>query len=222
MAVMCLVAERFIYVYTEKHQKNVTLLCRVLATLVLLILPWVLASVLLVPTFFYGLLARAESPSCLFKVDDSYLLACQLLAFIPASFGVFILAPCTGLLDCLKPAACFYKPETPHGESSRVTTIVSLFAVFSELPFCIVKVIQLRMECNSPECHTFDEMITLAMWIRLVKAAIFPFFWLAYTDIRDAMKCECDWEYCCGDNYEDYDEVSNIEDDPGMPLARRS
>ena len=225
LAVFCLVLERFVYVYTEKKQKNVPFCCSTLGTVLLLLLPWLGAAAMLVPTFLSGLLARSADPdSCLFKVNDSYFLASHLLAFVPASLGVFILAPCTGLIDCLRPKTCFYTPVTPRGESMTVTTIVTLFSIFCEVPWVVVRLLMMRMECNSPDCVALSEGLTIAMWVRLAKAAIFPFIWLAYTDIRDAMKCNFDCDYLCGDWDEDLDDENRKieESDPGYPLTRRA
>ncbi|XP_005104918.1 uncharacterized protein LOC101860676 [Aplysia californica] len=224
-AVFCLVLERFVYVYTEKKQKNILPLARTIGTVILMLVPWVFSLIILLPTFLSGLLAKStKSDSCLFKVDDSFFLACQLLAFIPASFGVFIFAPFTGLLDCLRPKRCFYRPLTPRGESSTVTTIVTLFSIFCEAPYCIVRVLMMRMECNSPDCTRLAEGLTLTMWLRISKAAVFPFIWLAYTDIRDAMKCKFDLDAVCGDDddFGDDDDDRKLEDtDPGYPLTVR-
>uniref|UniRef100_A0A0B7ADB5 G-protein coupled receptors family 1 profile domain-containing protein n=1 Tax=Arion vulgaris TaxID=1028688 RepID=A0A0B7ADB5_9EUPU len=113
-AVLSLVLERFLYVYTEKKQKNVKPLVEKIGTAVLMISAWILSCIYLLPIFFGGLLAKSTNPEqCVYKVDDRYFLAAQLLSFVLPSLGVFILAPFTGLLDCLRPKRCFYRPLTP-------------------------------------------------------------------------------------------------------------
>uniref|UniRef100_A0A0B7AG18 Uncharacterized protein n=1 Tax=Arion vulgaris TaxID=1028688 RepID=A0A0B7AG18_9EUPU len=80
-------------------------------------------------------------------------------------------------------------PDT-KGESMTVTSIVSLFSIFCEVPYCVVRVLMMTMECNNSYCSRFSEALTLTMWIRVCKAGIFPFIWLAYSDIRNAMLCQ--------------------------------
>lgn len=190
-AVLSLVFERFIYVYTEKKQKNVKPWAARVGTIILIIAPWFLSFLFLLPIFQGGFLTKSRDMNqCLYKVDDGYFVASQLISFIPASLGVFLLAPFTGLLDCLRPNRCFYKPLTPKLESMTITAIVSLFSIFCEAPYCIVRVLMMRMECNNPYCSRFSEALTMTMWVRVCKASIFPFIWLAYTDIRDAMLCQ--------------------------------
>ncbi|GFN92135.1 hypothetical protein PoB_001864100 [Plakobranchus ocellatus] len=210
-AVFSLVLERFVYVYTEKRQRKLKPLAQILGTVVLFAAPWLISCLFLLPVYFSGLLAKAKDPqSCLYKIDDHFFVASQLISFIPASLGVFILAPFTGLLDCLRPKSCFYKPLTPKGESMTVTTIVTLFSIFAEAPFCIVRVLMMRLECNNPYCTRFSETLTTTWWIRIVKAAIFPFIWLFYTDIRDAMRCQMDFSLSDGGMDSD-DEEDGLE-----------
>ncbi|GFS10758.1 cell surface protein [Elysia marginata] len=209
-AVLSLVFERFVYVYTEKRQRKIKPVAQILGTIVLLIVPWVFSCLFLLPVFFGGLLARANDPSsCLYKTDDHFFLATQLLSFIPPSLGVFILAPFTGLLDCLRPKSCFYQPLTPKGESMTVTTVVTLFSIFAEAPFCTVRILMMRLECNNPYCTRFSEALTVTWWVRIIKAAVFPFVWLFYTDIRDAMGCHMDFSMSDGDM--DSDEEDEFE-----------
>ncbi|CAG5125998.1 unnamed protein product [Candidula unifasciata] len=187
-AVLSLVLERFIYVYTEKTQKNIKPWAAKIGTTILMFLPWILSCLILLPIFYAGLLAKFTDPNqCLFKVNEGYFVASQLMSFILPSLGVFILAPFTGLLDCLRPKRCFYKPLTPRGESMAITATVSLVSIFCEAPYCVVRVLMMTVECNNSYCSRFSEALTLAMWIRVCKAGVFPFIWLAYTDIRDAL-----------------------------------
>ncbi|RUS86324.1 hypothetical protein EGW08_005909 [Elysia chlorotica] len=193
-AVLSLVFERFVYVYTEKRQRKIKPLAQILGTIVLLVVPWLISTLFLLPIYFGGLVAKARDPNmCLYKTDDHFFVATQLISFIPPSLGVFILAPFTGLLDCLRPKRCFYKPLTPKGESMTVTTVVTLFSIFAEAPFCIVRVLMMRLECNTPDCTRFSETLTVTWWVRIIKTAVFPFVWLFYTDIRDAMGCQMDF-----------------------------
>lgn len=209
-AVLSLVSERFVYVYTEKRQRKIKPLAQILGTIALLVAPWVASCLFLIPLFIGGLVARSNDPSsCLFKTNDNFFLAAQLMSFIPPSVGVFILAPFTGLLDCLRPKSCFYRPVTPKGESTTVTTVVTLFSIFAEAPFCTVRILMMHLECNNPYCTRFSEALTITWWVRIMKAAVFPFVWLFYTDIRDAMGCHMDFSVLDGET--DSDEDDEIE-----------
>ncbi|CAL1546999.1 unnamed protein product [Lymnaea stagnalis] len=221
-AVLSLVFERLVYVYTEKRQKNLRPKAEKIGTVVLFLAPWVLACLTLVFTFYGGLIIRHPDQSqCLYKVNDDYFVASQLLSFLPASIGVFVLAPFTGLLDCLRPNRCFYRPLTPKGESMTVTAFVSLVSIFAEAPYCIVRVLMMRMMCNNPFCSKFSEALTITIWIRLCKTAIFPFVWLAYTDIRDAMLCQLNFGYNSDeeDEEEDFDDPDQGQDSQKIPLT---
>ncbi|BFY97717.1 hypothetical protein BsWGS_00757 [Bradybaena similaris] len=221
-AVLSLVLERFTYVYTEKKEKYIKLWVAKIGTAILMILPWILSCLILLPIFYAGLLAKFTDPNqCLFKVDDTYFVATQLLSFIVPSLGVFILAPFTGLLDCLRPKRCFYKPLTPRGESMAVTATVSLFSIFCEAPYCVVRVLMMTMECNNSYCSRFSEALTMAMWVRICKAAIFPFIWLAYTDIREALLHLSTTKQTDKDT--DFDNDDNDTDDvQKLPLTKSS
>lgn len=208
--------------YTEKKEKNIKLWVAKIGTAILMILPWILSCLILLPIFYAGLLAKFTDPKqCLFKVDDTYFVASQLLSFIVPSLGVFILAPFTGLLDCLRPKRCFYKPLTPRGESMAVTATVSLFSIFCEAPYCVVRVLMMTMECNNSYCSRFSEALTMAMWVRICKAAIFPFIWLAYTDIREALLHLSTKQQTDKDT--DYDNDDDDKDDvQKLPLTKSS
>ncbi|KAK0070106.1 histamine H1 receptor [Biomphalaria pfeifferi] len=206
-AVAFLVFERFMYIYTEKHKTLLLMKSKKITTMVLILLPWILSLLVLLPIFQSAILVKSEDQnSCLFKVNDGFFFAAYILAFFPPSILVGTLTPFTGLLDCLRPNSCSYKPLTPKGESLTVTAFVSFCSIFSEAPYCIVRLLMLKMECNNPYCSRFSEALTMTMWIRISKAALFPFIWLAYTDIRDAVLCQIK----LSDDSVDYDDENDI------------
>lgn len=221
-AVFSLVLERFIYVFTEKKQIYVKPWASRLITVVLLVSPWLLAAILLVPTFYGGMLAKSSNgDNCLFKVNENYFVAAQLLSFIPASLAVFVAAPYTGLLDCLRPNRCFYTPLTPKGESVTVTAFVSLCSIFAEAPFSIVRVLVMKMECDNSVCVGLVHALTMTIWVRLCKTAIMPFIWLAYTDIRNAMLCQLSFGEDPNDDEDDeeeFEEPEQVDDTQKLPL----
>ncbi|KAH9492457.1 hypothetical protein Btru_029149 [Bulinus truncatus] len=220
-AVASLVFERFIYVYKEKQNKYLFLKANKLITVMLLILPWIMSVLILLPPFQASILIKSEDQnSCLFKVNENYFVASHLLAVIPPSVFVVLLAPFTGLLDCMRPNHCTYKPLTPKGESVTVTAFVSLCSIFAEAPYCIVRLLMLTMECNSAFCSRFSEALTMTMWIRISKAAIFPFIWLSYTDIRDAILCNLNISNSFLDADDEDDEIDEGKDVQKFPLTQ--
>lgn len=189
LAVLGLVMERLVYVFTERRGTHLTRFATWVNCALYCLLPWLVAAILVVPIFYEALVEPVSDQHCAFRVRDHYFLALQILSFLPAALAVFITAPLAGLLDCLRSDKCTYSPSTPRGESLVIAVLVSVLAVFCETPYFVVRMLIMCMECNNPYCSRFNDGVTGGMWLRIAKAAAMPFLWMVYSDIRDAMMC---------------------------------
>lgn len=198
--------ERLVYVFTERRGQKLNRLATWFNCALYFILPWVTAVILVVPMFYKALVQRVPEAECAFTVRENYFLALQVVSFLPAAAAVFLTAPLAGLLDCLRSKKCAYIPSTPRGESLVIACLASVLAVFGESPFFIVRMLIMCLECNHPSCSRFNEGITISMWIRVAKAAVFPFLWLVYSDLRDAMLCRLHYKKVKNENIEDEDD----------------
>lgn len=214
LAVFTLVLERLVYVFTERRGTYLTRLATWINCALYFALPWLLAVILVVPVFFEALAQRVQGAECAWRVKDYYFLALQVLSFLPAALAVFVTAPLAGLWDCLRHDACAATPSTPKGESLVVGVLVSLLAVCGEAPYFTVRVMVLGLQCDSPYCSAFNQGVSGGMWLRLAKAALMPFIWLVYSDLRDAMLCRIRYKKAPRNNRSDH-----VEEDEQFHLV---
>ena len=189
LAVFGLVMERLVYVYTERRGTALTRCATWINCALYCLLPWVLATLLVLPVFYEALVERVPHEPCAFRVRAHYFLLLHVLSFLPAALAVFVTAPLAGLLDCLRAERCSYPPSTPRGQSLVIAVVLSFMAVFFESPYFVVRVLIMSVECSNSYCARFSEGVTGGMWLRIAKAAAMPFVWLVYSDVRDAMLC---------------------------------
>lgn len=214
LAVFGLVTERLVYVFTERRGTSLTRCATWVNCALYFLLPWVVATLLILPIFYEALVERVPEQHCAYTVRDHYFLALEILSFLPAALAVFVTAPLAGLLDCLRSDNCTSFPGTPRGESLVIAVLVSFLAVFCETPYFVVRMLIMCLECNNPFCSRFNEGVTGGMWLRIAKAAAMPFLWLVYSDIRDAMLCRM--------QYKKVRNPANIEDEDNYRLVNTS
>ncbi|XP_076444070.1 uncharacterized protein LOC143282346 [Babylonia areolata] len=189
LAVLGLVLERLVYVHTERRGTSLTRCATWLNCALYFLLPWALSALLLVPLFHLALAGPVPGEPCAFRVRDSYFLAAHVLSFLPAAVAVFVAAPLAGLLDCVRSEKCTSTPSTPRGESLLIAVLLSALTVFGETPYFVVRVLVMCLECDDAFCSRFQQGVTAGMWLRIAKAALMPFLWLVYSDVRDALLC---------------------------------
>lgn len=189
LAVLGLVLERLVYVYTERRGTYLTRLATWINCGLYCLLPWLLALVLLLPVFYEALVDRVPHVPCAWRVRDHYFLALQVLSFLPAALAVLMTAPLAGLWDCLRQERCVATPSTPRGESLVLAALVSVVAVFGETPYSVARALLLALPCRAPPCPSFQQGLSAGIWLRLAKAAVMPFLWLVYSDLRHALLC---------------------------------
>lgn len=206
LAVLGLVVERLVYVFTERRGMVLTRLATWLNCVLYFLLPWAASAILVLPIFYEALVERLTDHTCAWRVRDHYFLFLQILSFVPAATAVFFTAPLAGLLDCLRSRECHYTPSTPRGESLVIATLVSVLAVLGEMPYFVVRVLIMCMECNHPLCARFNDGVTGGMWVRIAKAAVMPFIWLSYSDMRAAMLCRFSYKKVKNSSPEDDDD----------------
>ncbi|KAK7480025.1 hypothetical protein BaRGS_00028758 [Batillaria attramentaria] len=206
LAVFGLVMERLVYVFTARRGMTLRRLATWTNCALYFLLPWAVAALLVLPVFYEALVERVQDETCAWRVRDNYFLILQILSFVPAATAVFFTAPLAGLWDCLRSRECHYTPSTPRGESLAIAVLVSVLAVFCETPYFVVRMIIMCMECNHPHCQRFNEGLTDGMWVRIAKAAVMPFIWLVYSDIRDAMLCRLHYKKVKNESAADEDD----------------
>lgn len=189
-----LVVERLVYVFTERRGRLLTRFAKWFNCALYILLPWLLSILLLVPIFLTALAERVPGEACAYRVRERHLLAVQIISFLPAATALFFAAPAAGLLDCLRSKECHALPSTPRGESLAVACLVSVLAVCGEAPYFVVRALLMRLECSNPYCARFNAGVTAGMWVRIAKAAVLPFLWLAYSDFRDALLCRFNYK----------------------------
>lgn len=205
LAVFGLVMERLVHVFAARRGMLLNRLATWINCVLYFLLPWVVAAILVLPVFYEALVERVQGETCAWRVRENYFLILQILSFLPAAAAVFFTAPLAGLWDCLRSRECHHTPSTPRGESLVIACLVSVVAVFFEMPYFVVRMIIMCVECDHPHCARFNEGLTDGMWVRIAKAAVMPFIWLAYSDVRDAMLCRLHYKKV-RDDVEDEDD----------------
>ncbi|ESO89630.1 hypothetical protein LOTGIDRAFT_164935 [Lottia gigantea] len=189
MTVLSAVIERSIFVIKKT---NLNGLLKWIVTVILFLAPWIIAAILILPLFYVGMGDPETDKECVYTGDQDLFIAAQVVSYILPGLLIVPLALVTGVYHVKKIEV---KPLEKilillKREAVSVISLVTVFSLVMEVPSFVVGMLNMTMHCTGPSCLGLRGT-EIALWVRIIKISVYPFLWLAYSDIRSCLPCVC-------------------------------
>ncbi|XP_041371811.1 uncharacterized protein LOC121385268 isoform X1 [Gigantopelta aegis] len=192
MTCLALCLERFAFILQRPPPFK---FFQIVLSVVLLVVPWVLGCIIIIPLFFGGYVKGDPEMGCVIEVNLMYVLVAHVFSYPIPAIILFVVATLVGHFGCkirenaLIGHNCKLQPIYLRNEAIRIVTLVSVFAILPEVPYFVIAMLKYTSECNDTYCLDFFYGLKIAVWLRAAKILAFPFIWLTYHDIRGAIMC---------------------------------